>query len=172
MPLNKETKSLRRVSLVQRTRRQAKCYYGCSCSSLDQLSSWLIFSLGKFIILVIGESPATDRTLSGATTPVQRRPGSDGNEGVLCVHQSSSITWTSPLDLFSVISLVRSYPTGEKLSVFFIAPVDWANIVIWHRRWLYGIDFSEYSFPPTFFLTTLTRKWWKVLALWHNISTL
>ena len=47
--------------------------------------------------------------LSGATTPGQSGPGSNGNEGVLCIPQSSSIAGTSPSDLFSVISetLVR-----------------------------------------------------------------
>ena len=33
-----------------------------------------------------------DRTLSGATTPGQSGPGSDGNEGVLCIPKSFSIT--------------------------------------------------------------------------------
>ena len=33
-----------------------------------------------------------DRTLSGATTPGQSGPGSDGNEGVLRIPQNSSIT--------------------------------------------------------------------------------
>ena len=38
--------------------------------------------------------------LSGATTPAiqQEWTGSDGNEGVLCITQSSSITETSPSD--------------------------------------------------------------------------
>ena len=36
--------------------------------------------------------------LSGATTPGQSEPGSDGNEGVLRTSQSSSITGTSPSD--------------------------------------------------------------------------
>ena len=39
-----------------------------------------------------------DRTLSGATTVGQSEPGSDGNEGVLCILQSSSIIGTSRLD--------------------------------------------------------------------------
>ena len=39
-----------------------------------------------------------DRTLSGATTPDQSGPGSDGNEGVLHIPQSSTITGTSPSD--------------------------------------------------------------------------
>ena len=36
--------------------------------------------------------------LSGATTLGQSRPGSNGNEGVLCIPQSSSIAGTSPSD--------------------------------------------------------------------------
>ena len=36
--------------------------------------------------------------LSGATTPGQSGPGSDGNEGVLRIPQSSSIAGTSPSD--------------------------------------------------------------------------
>ena len=39
-----------------------------------------------------------DRALSGATTPGQSGPGSDGNEGVLHMPQSSSIAGTSPSD--------------------------------------------------------------------------
>ena len=41
-----------------------------------------------------------DRTLSGATIPDQSVPGSDGNEEVLCIPQSSRITGTSPSDCF------------------------------------------------------------------------
>ena len=39
-----------------------------------------------------------DKALSGATTPDQSEPGSNGNEGVLCITQSPSITGTSPSD--------------------------------------------------------------------------
>ena len=39
-----------------------------------------------------------DRTLSGATTPGQSGPGSNGNEGVLHIPQCSSITGASPSD--------------------------------------------------------------------------
>ena len=38
-----------------------------------------------------------DRTLSSATTPIKSEPGSDGNEEVLCIHQNSWSTGTSPL---------------------------------------------------------------------------
>ena len=40
----------------------------------------------------------THKTLSGATTPGQSEAGSDGNEGVLRIPQSSSITGTWPSD--------------------------------------------------------------------------
>ena len=39
-----------------------------------------------------------DQTLLGATTLGQNRPWSDGNEGVLHIPQSSSITEASPSD--------------------------------------------------------------------------
>ena len=39
-----------------------------------------------------------DRNLAGATIPGQSEPGSDGNERILCIPQSSSITGTSSLD--------------------------------------------------------------------------
>ena len=38
------------------------------------------------------------RALSGATTPGQSGPGSDGNEGVLRIPQISSTAGTSPSD--------------------------------------------------------------------------
>ena len=41
-----------------------------------------------------------DRALSFATSPGQSGPGSDGNEGVRRVLQSSGITGTSPSDSF------------------------------------------------------------------------
>ena len=57
-----------------------------------------------------------DRTLSGATTPGQSGPGSDGNDGVLRIPQSSSITRASSSDyLVSYLghSLGESYPSAE-----------------------------------------------------------
>ena len=41
-----------------------------------------------------------DRTLSGVITPSQSRSGTDGNEGILRILQSSSNTGTSPSDCF------------------------------------------------------------------------
>ena len=69
--------------------------------------------------------------LSGATTPGQSGPGSDGNEGVLRIPQSSSIAGTSPSDClvsYPGHSLGGgSYPSAEKQSVYSTAPADWAN---------------------------------------------
>ena len=39
-----------------------------------------------------------DKTLSSATTLGQSEPGSDGNEEVIFIPQSSGITGTSPSD--------------------------------------------------------------------------
>ena len=68
--------------------------------------------------------------LSGATTPAQSGPGSDGNEGVLRIPQSSSITATSRSDClvsYPGHSLGGgSYPSAEVQSVYSTAPADWA----------------------------------------------
>ena len=84
--------------------------------------------------------------LSGATTPGQSGPGSNGNEGVLRIPHSSSTAGTSPSDcLVSYLghSLGKgSYPSAEVQSVYSTAPADWAmttnemftifKIVPWH----------------------------------------
>ena len=67
--------------------------------------------------------------LSGATTPGQSGPESDGNEGVLHIPQSSSTAGTSPSDClvsYPGHSLGGSYPSAEKQSVYSTAPADWA----------------------------------------------
>ena len=46
----------------------------------------------------VSSSSPIDRALSGATTPGQSAPGSDGNEWMLHIPQSSTITGTSPSD--------------------------------------------------------------------------
>ena len=67
-----------------------------------------------------------DRALSGATTPGQSGPGSDGNEGVLRIPQSSSTVGTSPSD--SLVSYPGhslwggSYPSAEVQSVYSTPP--------------------------------------------------
>ena len=60
-----------------------------------------------------------DTTLTGAITPGQSGPGSNGNEGILRIFQSSSINEASPSDC------LVSYP-GHTLreSVYSAAPID------------------------------------------------
>ena len=72
-----------------------------------------------------------DKTLSGATTLGQGGPGSEGNEEVLCISQSCSITEASPSDClvsFPGHSLGESYPFAEIQSVYSAAPTDWASV--------------------------------------------
>ncbi len=60
-------------------------------------------------------------------------PGSNGNEGVLRIPQSSRITVTSPSDClvsYPRHSLGVSYPSAEVQSVYSTAPADWAKLGI------------------------------------------
>ena len=63
-----------------------------------------------------------DRALSGAIIPGQSRHGSNDNEGVFRIPQSSSITGTSLSDYL----VERSYSSAEVQSLYSIAPTDWA----------------------------------------------
>ena len=70
------------------------------------------------------------RTLSGATTPCPSGPGSNDNEGVLCILQISSVIETLPWDclvLYPGHLLGRgSYPSVKMQLVYSTAPADWA----------------------------------------------
>ena len=62
----------------------------------------------------------TERTPSETTTPGLSGPGSDGNEGVLRIPKSFSITGASPshgLMLYHGHSLGKFYPSAEMQSV-------------------------------------------------------
>ena len=66
-----------------------------------------------------------DRTLSGATTPGQSGPGSDGNEGVPRISQSSSITGTMSSEC--LVSYIRTLVEGgitplQKYSRYILQP--------------------------------------------------
>ena len=69
-----------------------------------------------------------DRILSGATTPGQSGPGSNGNEKVLCPPLQHY--WSLAIRLFSVISRTLvwggDYPSAEMQSVYSTVPADWA----------------------------------------------
>ena len=78
-----------------------------------------------------------DRALSGATTLGQRGPGSDGNEGVPYIPQSSSITGASPSDcLVSYLghSLGESYSSAEVQLMYSAPPADWSILSIGFYR--------------------------------------
>ena len=71
-------------------------------------------------------------TLSGTTTPGQSGPGSDDNEGVLCIPQSANITGASPSDCLMSYpghSLGESYPSVEIQLLYSTAPppANWAR---------------------------------------------
>ena len=60
------------------------------------MSETVLFQVIQFIISTKFSSIwPIDKTLSGATTPSQSGPGSDGDEGVLLILQSSCITEAS-----------------------------------------------------------------------------
>ena len=73
-----------------------------------------------------------DRTLPDVTTPSRSGSGSDRNEEVLCIPQSSSITGSSPSDClvsYPGYSLEESYPSAEVQSVYSTALADWVKMV-------------------------------------------
>ena len=99
--------------------------------STVSMSKTVLFQTIQFSINTLFSSIwPIDRTLSGATIPRQSEPLSNGNEGVLCIPQSSSITRLSPSDCFALYaghSLGRgSYPSLEVQSMYSTSPVDWA----------------------------------------------
>ena len=59
-----------------------------------------------------------DKILSRDATPGQRKPGSDGNEGVLRILQGSSYTHGTRWGC--------SYPSAEMQSGYSTASADWA----------------------------------------------
>ena len=94
-----------------------------------------------------------NRTLSSATTPGQSEPGSNGNEGVLCIFQSSSITATLPLDCLMIYpghSMVGvSYLSAEMQSVYSTAPADWSIYFIYFIIIWLNLNGSLHIFVPT-----------------------
>ena len=73
-----------------------------------------------------------DRILSGATTPGQNGFRGVGNEEVLCIPQSSSITGATTSDGFMSYPGhtfgVGSYSSAEMQLVYFTTPTNWAVV--------------------------------------------
>ena len=68
-----------------------------------------------------------DRTLSWATILGQSRLGSVGDEGIVCIPQTSSIIWASPSDCLMSYpgpSLGESYSSAESLIPLPTGPVN------------------------------------------------
>ena len=83
-----------------------------------------------------------DRALSGATTPGQSEPGSDDNEGVLRIPQSSNITGPWPSEfLVSYQDTHREefYPSAEIQSVFSAAP---SRLGLYPTRSYFLVDYN------------------------------
>ena len=75
-----------------------------------------------------------DTVLTGATMLGKSGPGSNGNEGVLRIPQSSWTAGTSSSDcLVSYQGHLLgggSYPSAEKQSVYSTAPVNWEKRIL------------------------------------------
>ena len=98
-----------------------------------------------------------DRALSGATTPGQSGPGSDGNERILRIPQSSSIAGTSPWDCLVLYTgyllKVGSYPSAEVQSAYSTSPADRGDLIsnLKNSRYTSYYRFHSYIFVETFY---------------------
>ena len=101
-----------------------------------------------------------DRTLSTATTLDQSGSESNGNEEVLHIPQSSSITGASLLDCLVSYPghlLWGSYPSAEMQSVYSTATTDWAlilemNFLFKKQQKIYRVkpvDYGEWAFAQS-----------------------
>ena len=109
--------------------------------------------------------------LSGATTPGQSGPRSDGNEGVLRIPQNSSIAGTSPSDClvsYPGYSLVGSYPSAEKQSVYSTAPADWAKVFKRKHSLIYGTIMS--SFVTRCFVSVALCQTYFCKYIWFYVN--
>ena len=87
--------------------------------------------------------PLQATTPYGATTSSQGTPGSDHNNGVLHVPQSSTISEASSSDgLVSCPgdSLGESYPSAERQSEYSTTPADMALRLSYVFSWINGIS--------------------------------
>ena len=93
-----------------------------------------------------------DMTLSGATTPDERGPVSDDSEGVLCIHQSSSITLTLTIRLSHIKDprCGESYPLQQFQPAYSTAQDDWAQEIRKLRTLYAFIHFFVLSFLKNF----------------------
>ena len=110
-----------------------------------------------------------DRTLSSATTPSQSGPGSNGNEVVLYIPQSSSIAETSTSDclvLYPGHSLMGgSYPSAEVQLVYSTTPANWAKTILKQINLTLTVHI-KYSF--NFYTFWIYFVFWRKLMFYLN----
>ena len=122
-----------------------------------------------------------DRTLSGATTPGQSGLGSDGNEEVLHIPQSSSFTGASLshcLISYPGYSLGDSYPFAEMQSMYSTVPTSHrlVNMIICFQL-SYTINIQLQKKKPTgfciiWFNQVLCCQKYTFIHTWKAIKTL
>ena len=84
-------------------------------------------------------------TQTGATIPGQSAPGSNGNEGVLRILQSPSITGTSPsncLVSYPGYSLGGVYSSADVKSVYATVQAHWVMVNCYKIEYVYPLDQS------------------------------
>ena len=110
------------------------------------MSKTVPFQTIQFIIRTLFNSnQPIERTLSGAINLGQSGTGSDGNEGVLRISQSSSIIGAPPSDClvsYPRLSLLESYPSADTQSVYSAAPADLVNLLEIQQQGLQAIQTS------------------------------
>ena len=87
-----------------------------------------------------------DRNLSGATTAGQSGPGSNVNDGIICIPQGPNITGTSPSDClvsYPGYSLGESYPSAQVQSVYSIAPSDLASFNMIVAIYIFNVPMQQ-----------------------------
>ena len=117
-----------------------------------------------------------DRILSAATTPGQIKPGSDGNEGVICIPKSSWITGASPSDCLASYPeqlLGESYSSTEMQSAYTTVPADSATLWFCCKFKFYPYLLSWPTLVHYTFYTIFNRKRRKCrlcsINSWHMV---
>ena len=130
------------------------------------------FSSTWVLSLNVKQFYLTHKNLSGATTPGQSGPGSDGNEEVLCIPQSSRITVNSLSNcLVSLLGhMLRgcSYPSAEKQSMYSTAQHSLGESYPSVRRQsVYSTVQADWAsaWEGLYFLNPSTTR-----KMWHNVN--
>ena len=91
----------------------------CTMEALEYALKRVIFRMNIQFSTQFNSTWLLDRTLSGATTPGQSGPGSDGNERVLHFPKAAALQETRH-------QIVKCHKQDTALSVYSVSPADWA----------------------------------------------